>query len=539
MPHLIRAVWALTLASSLSPARADTVPSSDALESAGAQIGEVVIRADQVFDPSDPLESRFLYRLANRLHIPTQESAIRAQLLFRPGDLYAHRQIEETERNLRSLRFLREPRIQPLAYHDGVVDIEIHTQDVWTMSPGFAFGRAGGTNSANIEFEDSNFLGLGKFVQAGIGSDVDRTTKMLEWRDPNVLGSRWRSGLRLADSTDGSGFEAEVVRPFFSLDTRHSVGVSALADQSVERRYSLGSIVDGYQRDQSEFDLYAGWSAGLRDGWARRWMAGLHYDAVHFAESPLAPAPEHLPDDRRLAYPYIRYEAIQDDFSVGRNQDQIGRTEDLSFGTRFSAELGWSSPAFGADRSAAIVKTEVSRGLRLSGPRHLFLSSSLGGRLEGGSLTDTLLSTSTRFFWRTSPDTLFFAGIQADVGHNLDPDHDLLLGGDTGLRGYPLRYQTGGARALFTMEERVYTDWYPLHLFRVGGAVFLDVGRTWGPSAVNAPNLGLLKDIGIGLRLGSTRSSLANVIHIDLAVPLDHDPSVRGMQFLIETKKSF
>ena len=32
------------------------------------------------------------------------------------------------------------------------------------------------------------------------------------------------------------------------------------------------------------------------------------------------------------------------------------------------------------------------------------------------------------------------------------------LGGDTGLRGYPLRYQNGNQRALFTVEERLYTN---------------------------------------------------------------------------------
>jgi outer membrane protein assembly factor BamA len=536
----LRALLVSALAASGTPSvRAEAPAEQSTLEAPDARIGEVVIRGSPVFDPDDPRENRLLYRLANRLHVPTRESAVRAQLLFGPGDQFEQRKIEETERNLRSLRFLREPRVRPTRYHDGVVDIEIQSHDVWTMSPGFSFGRSGGTNHTNFEFEDSNFLGLGKFVQAGIGSDVDRTSTIFEWRDPNVLGSRWRSGVRFADSTDGGGFELGITRPFYSLDTRWSAGVSALSDESVERRYSLGEIADGYERDQREANVFAGWSSGLENGRVHRWIAGLRYDSTRFAFSPLAPAPALLPDDRVLSYPYVRYETIRDGYAIGRNHDQIGRTEDLDFGTRYSAELGWSSPAFGANRSAAIFQAEASRGLRLEGERHLFFSTSLGGRLEGGQLRDTSLKANTRYFWRTSEDTLFYAGFQAEAGHALDADHDLLLGGDNGLRGYPLRYQAGNVRAMFTLEERLYTDWSPLNLFRVGGAVFVDVGRTWGPSAVNAPNLGLLKDIGVGLRLGSTRSALANVIHVDVAVPLDRDASVRGLQFLIETKKSF
>ena len=48
------------------------------------------------------------------------------------------------------------------------------------------------------------------------------------------------------------------------------------------------------------------------------------------------------------------------------------------------------------------------------------------------------------------------------------------IGGDNGLRGYPLRYQSGTARALFTVEERFYSNWQPLKLFDVGAAAFVD-----------------------------------------------------------------
>ena len=41
------------------------------------------------------------------------------------------------------------------------------------------------------------------------------------------------------------------------------------------------------------------------------------------------------------------------------------------------------------------------------------------------------------------------------------------------------------------------------------------------------------------LRLGSTRSGLANVLHLDIAFPLDGDSSIDNVQFLVETKRSF
>ncbi len=90
-----------------------------------------------------------------------------------------------------------------------------------------------------------------------------------------------------------------------------------------------------------------------------------------------------------------------------------------------------------------------------------------------------------------------------------------------------------------TAEQRYFTDWYPFRLFRVGGAIFADVGRTWGENPVGGAPAGWLKDIGVGLRLGSTRSTGRDVVHIDIAFPLDGDPSIDDVQFLLESKRSF
>ena len=66
-----------------------------------------------------------------------------------------------------------------------------------------------------------------------------------------------------------------------------------------------------------------------------------------------------------------------------------------------------------------------------------------------------------------------------------------------------------------------------------------DMGATFGRDPLGTPSQGLLRDVGVGLRLGNARSARGNVLHIDVAKPLDGDPSLRGLQFLIETRKSF
>jgi hemolysin activation/secretion protein len=129
--------------------------------------------------------------------------------------------------------------------------------------------------------------------------------------------------------------------------------------------------------------------------------------------------------------------------------------------------------------------------------------------------------------------------LSALTSNKLDAETQVLLGGDNGLRGYPLRYQAGKHRTILTVEQRYFTEWYPWRLFRVGYAVFADAGRVSGTDPRAAPSLGTLYDVGIGLRLSSPRSSGRSVVHIDLAFPLNGDPSIDSAQLIIETKGSF
>jgi hemolysin activation/secretion protein len=181
----------------------------------------------------------------------------------------------------------------------------------------------------------------------------------------------------------------------------------------------------------------------------------------------------------------------------------------------------------------------AGRGFSNGGVSTLLLTGDFSGRLENGVVHNGLADASARYYLEQGRNWLFFTTFQASKGWRLDLDNQILLGGDNGLRGYPLRYQDGDARALWTIEQRFFSDWYPFRLFRVGAAVFFDAGRTWGNAPLASPSLGLLKDAGFGLRFGNSRSGLGNVVHVDLAFPFDGDHTIRRVQFLVQTEQSF
>jgi hypothetical protein len=537
----LRPSFAASFLIALAPAApADDRLDPARLEAAGARIGEVKIRVEPIFNSTDEHERHSVFRLADRLHADTRESALRPHLLFTSGDVYSQRVMNETARNLRDQRYIREPSVRPIALHNGLVDVEVLVHDVWTTNPGASYGRAGGASSSGFEFEELNLLGFGKQVSLGFNQDSDRASFTAKWRDPSVLGTRWHDTVAVTQSDDGKGYELGLEHPFYSLDSRWSAGLSAVRDERVDRVYSLGHELSRYSRDASTLDIHVGRSGGLHDGRAHRWIAGFREERAEFAPVAAAELPNALlPHGRDLAYPYVRFESLEDDFATTRNHDQIARTEDLYFGRRYAIELGWAAPAFGADRSAAILSAQASRGFRLGRERSLFVASELSSRFENGSVTDAVVSAEGRYYRPTGARSMFFAALSGAVSRDLDADHELELDAGFGLRGYPMHYQTGSSRALLTLEERVYTNWSLWRIAQIGGAVFFDAGRTWGPSLGGGENLDVLSDVGFGLRLGNQRSALANVLHLDLAFPLGGDSSIRHVQFLIQTRRSF
>jgi hypothetical protein len=550
--YLQAVLYALPLIS--SPVRCETpraptappaqIPAPAELEARGAVIGAIRLRIINVFDLSLRKENNALFRLADRLHIKTRESAVRAQLLFKSGDHFSQRLIEETERNLRKLEYLFDANIRVIAYDGEHVDLEVVTRDVWTLQPNFSYRHSGGANTSAYSIEEKNLLGRGKQIEIEHSSTIDRTSTLGRWYDPNVGGSRWTDEVDYSLNNDGRNRQVIFERPFYSLDTRWSFSATALDNNRTDARYDLGQVVDRFRHDETDIYLFAGWSNGLVNGWTRRWLVGWSYEQQRFGDATGYAPPLVLPADRRLSYPWVGTEWSEDRYGTTINLNQIGRTEDLHYGRYLRFQLGWAAPSLGADRDALLLQATATQGFKFDETRSLFVNGDASGRLDSASLTGRRLTGAAldggaRYYWRWRPNRVFFMSLNGTTTARLDPENQILLGGDNGLRGYPLRYQSGTSRALMTVEQRLYTDWFPFRLFNVGGAIFCDAGRVWGHDSIGSQPLGWLRDWGFGLRLGNARSSFGNVLHIDLAFPLDADQNIRRMQFLVETKQSF
>lgn len=542
---LIRSLACLAACSRLlDPAYGAEIPSAGAipsfrdLERQGATIGRVRVDPANIFDLSDPREDNWIFRLVNALHIRTRPVVIERVLLFKPGDRVSQRVIDETERLLRANRFLYDVDIRPVAYHDGVVDIDVVTRDTWTLDFSGQYSRSGGTNTSRFGIKDYNFLGTALRLGVSHTSNTDRHGSEYEVSYPQAFDGWTNMSYLRGVYDDGSRTAASVSRPFYALDTRWAAGVSWDDQKRVDSIYNAGDVVSKFRHRAKVGEVYGGWSPGLVGALAQRYSAGVAIQDDSYGLDPNGSAPAALPVDNRARGPFVRYEVVEDRFLKTRNRDQIARTEFVALGFNSRVQLTRSLEGLGAT-PAWLYSANVSNGFSFSWGHDLLATASAERRVASAGGTLTQVGTSLRYYAPQSTHAAFYGAFSADrVGTVAAPDQ-LLLGGDNGLRGYPLRYQSGERRMLLTLEQRGYTDWYVFRLLRVGGAAFYDVGRAWGGVNQNVANGGWLSDVGIGLRLSLDRTAFANVLHADIAVPLDRAAGIKSVQYLVKTQLTF
>ena len=525
--------------SAWAQAQTPELPSFAELEANGARIGTIRVVTGEIFDTADPKEDKLLFRWANALHIQTRTGVIERALLFKSGEPLSSSVIEETERLLRRNRYLYDVQIVPVASHDGVVDIEVRTRDTWSLDPGFSAGRSGGVNSSGVRLKEYNLLGTGTALSFGRSRNVDRSSNEFQFSSDRAFGTWTSLNYSVAKNSDGRRDAASVVRPFYALDARWSAGITAARDDRIDAVYDAGNVVSEFRHRQQQAEVFAGWSEGRVEGWVQRWSVGTNLLDDRYALEPGRTAPPELPPDERQVAPFVRYELIEDRYEKLQNRNLMARPEYFALGLDAKVQFGWAAAALGSTRDTLLYAASISRGFEPLPDQTLTASAELTGQYSRGQVRRQRLGAQVQYYVPQGKRWLFYASAAVDSLTRPNPAETLLLGGDNGLRGYPLRYQSGQRRALFTLEERVFTDPYIWRLFRVGGAVFFDAGRAWGGNAMNSVNPGWLSNAGLGLRIVSVRAAFSNVLHVDIAFPLNATPDIRKVQFLVKTKATF
>lgn len=490
----------------------------------------------------------WLHRFANATHIISTEQTINADLLFTEGAPLKLAELAETERLLRSRRYLRDAKVEVVQYcaADNTAVVKVSTWDNWSLLPKVDFSSEGGKSKYSLGIAEDNVLGSGNQIQLDYAKDSERTGYLASFASPNMFGTHWRTLISYANNSDGENYQFVLQRPFYRLDSAWAVNVDLLKNKEQVTDYFLDENINEYDRTREQFESSLGLKLATHGSTIQRMLFGMTLSDVTFAEQEYTQLA--LPDNRNLSALWLEYQLLQDHFYKLYNINQFNRVEDINAGWQLRLRLGYLQSWLGADNTGMQLDLQIDKAWQLAS--HTWLFSELRyQQLHWQSAKQSLWHVALQLNHHLNARNSIVTSLSAEQGQHLFADEALYLGGDTGLRAFPLFYQRGDNRVVASAEYRHYTDWNLWQIFDVGFAAFTDAGRSWGghyakpqsitPHAKAGIDDKVLFGLGVGIRLLSSHSSRGTMIHLDLTRPITDNPDISNWQWRATAKRRF
>ncbi|RMG43087.1 MAG: hypothetical protein D6719_04435 [Candidatus Dadabacteria bacterium] len=541
---LIALLFLLVSVPATSPA--ETRPGSVEDPLNGKTIRNIDIVVRDIFQKPEP---NAIYRTANSLKIKTKEHVVRQELLVKEGDKYDRFLIDESIRALRRLPYFRRVEIIPAAKGE-YVDLLVRVQDTWTFIPQFSFSGGDGRDRFSAGLVESNLLGYGKRIETFYAKEDNRETIAAAYDDRRVMGSRTRFTIGGFTRSDGQSAFLDVGQPFFNLVDPYAWHVTLDDSDIVGRLFQNGNERFIYRTKRRNASLRYTIARGKPESHVLRFAFGYQYSENKFSKATLddyadlglnpsavSNDPSMLADDRIFSGPLFSLQSIEPDFISMNYIDRFSRVEDYNLGEEWSVTFFPALEFFGSDGNQAILSGSLSDGKLYSKNSFFRWEVSANSRYKNSELENSLISLQLKYFnvlgpvkigsWELGKHTLA-GSLFVDYGDSLDRDRELLLGGDSALRGYDARTFSGDKRYAINIEDRMHfvDDW--LELISVGAALFAEAGGSTFDNFGDLVTDHTFADVGIGLRFAFPRSESSRVFRIDLAIPLRDGPDGTG-----------
>ena len=479
------------------------------------RIGTIEIVTSDVFEER-PEGFIAPYAIANNVHIHTRERVILRELLFAAGEPLRPELVEQTERNLRALPFLRDARIETTLVDDdgdGRADqanLRVVTWDTWSLSPRVDFSSVDIRSTWEIGVSERNLLGLGKEVSVSRRQTLDRGATRLLYRDPQLAGSRLMLTTSLATLTDGNDGFFTLERPFFSLQDEWAMAVKAGGFARNDPLIEAGAQVDHLRHVGRWADLELGRAVRRRPTRALRLHA-----AYRLRQEEVGP------DTRQFGIVEIGLGSTEHRFVQLTHVNRFERTEDFNLGAQSLVTAGISAPQLGGqDVTALFLSAGHRQGVALGPTQFLIGTVRATGRRRRGAWENALFGAGVRYLRKHALRHALLGMAEYRQGHRLDPEVQLRLGAESGLRGYPVRQFVGTRTLLLSAEERWFVADDVGQLVSFGLAAFVDSGFAW-PEGRGVHLRDLRTAVGVSVLVGANRLSSRPGIRFDLGYALD------------------
>ncbi|MBW6459188.1 MAG: hypothetical protein K0B08_01330 [Bacteroidales bacterium] len=406
----------------------------------------------------------FLIRAGNRVHVQSHVFTIRNLLLFRKNQLFDSLLVRESERLVRSQKYVRDVSfyVRATSQDSDSVDIFIRELDTWSIIP------TGGASASRLSLglTDRNFVGMGHEAQAGYtwNHSTGGEAYNLNYTIPNIYKTYINTVVHLDMGESGEFSKRFTVdRLFFSSLTKWAAGVSVT--QQLRKTYiPLNDSFYVLQRFKlNAQDYWAGNAIQIFKGNTEKnrttnFISAVRFLRIRYLEKPVEALDEHqsfADENFYLASIGISMRNYVQDKYIFR----FGITEDVPIGKVFSLTGGYQE------------KNNLSRiylGARFSFGDY-YPWGYLSANIEYGSFFQASRSQQDIF----SASAIYFTGLieigrwkfrqfvkpQVILGLNPYPFDTLTLNDGYGLSGFKSTSLSGTSRLLFTLQAQSYAPW--------------------------------------------------------------------------------
>ena len=544
--HLFIAIFVMSASAMITNAQSQTVFGqglSYKIENCHLDQPKITFSTQTIFDETEA-GIFFIHRWANAIHIDTKQLTLENEAAFFINKCHkSQADLAELERHLRSRKYLRDAKVSS---DDALKNITITTWDNWSLLPTLSLGRQGGESKYSFGIKERNLLGLGIDAEIETYQNSQRKGYKFKTTIPLFSQSNIDLTLRFADNNDGTQQSLFLQKYFASFYTKNAFLIGFNEEGRNDTLYQNGDKLTVFSHNINYLNAEFAWLKFNHKNALLRYRFGITQDQHKFAninQNINNPHLLQLPLNRDFIYPWLGLSYIEKDFKKLTNIHLISQIEDFNHGWQLSGRIGISDGERN-NGAWALFQTEINKGFEIHDNALILLNISLDGDIYHQQANRLLFKIDTEYFYNFNDNWGYYFNNTNVISKNQYLDTRVTVGGNTGLRGFPLEYQHGERSVKLTHEIRYYPNINLFKVFDLAGAAFIDAGRAFGhinaQGAQGNTEKNWLYSVGMGARFYSPHSAgNQQVIHIDFAFPQSDNANIDTFEIRVEAKQSF
>ena len=455
---------------------------------------------------STQIPKTFLNKTGNALHLKTKILTIRNLLLIRKNEHLDSLLVKESERLIRTQRFITSITTQLEIVSKDSVDVSIRVLDSWSLIPDFDSS----TSKSDFRLTDKNFLGLGHEFSNSFSKSLTSAQQGFTSRYtiPNISNTYISATINYNVSFENNYEKSiNIERPFFSPYARWAAGINLGQNLTKQAVTNQDNVVDIQNATYNFQDYWAGHSFRIFKGSselsrATNFISSARYSNINYVAKPFVAKDSLNIYDTAKIY-LIGFGVSSRKYTQDKYIFNFNIVEDIASGFVYNFTTGYQK------RNN---KYQFYGGARIALGNY-FKYGYLSGNLEYGTFVDNRKAVQST----TSLSMIYFTNIKQFgkwkvrqfvkpsmiLGTNrLNSTTDrLTLNGDTGILGFDSASLFGTKKVLLSLQTQSYS---PLRLFGFRlNPYFSYTGGILGNEKNNFSRSKLYSQVGIGMILSN------------------------------------